>query len=196
MKTTVLSTVSLALAAIAFAWNIIHKAPQIGYAETTVLMTEFTEAIQARKQFEEAQKEWDKNLKMLNDSLMSGVARMKAGYDKASKAQQDSMRTGLQKRNDDLQRYTNAVKQKSEEKERELMDPVVKKINSFLDLWGKQHGYDIIFGTMQGGNVLQANQRMNVTAMVLKDLNDHYKDLPAAKPDTDTSKAAPGEKKP
>lgn len=194
MKNQVLSIVALALGASALGWNLAHKAPKIGYAETAILMTEFTEAIQARKTYEASQKEWDKNLKLLNDSLMAGMERMKSGYDKSSKAQQDSMRHSLQLRNEDLQRYTNAVKQQAVDKERELMDPVVKKINSFLDLWGTQHGYDMIFGTMTGGNVLQADKRMNITAAVLKDLNEHYKDLPTAKaPD---SAAANEAKKP
>jgi outer membrane protein len=70
------------------------------------------------------------------------------------------------------------VKQQAAAKDGELMDPVVKKVNSFLDLWGKQHGYDLIFGTMSGGNVLQANPAFNVTAAVLKDLNAQYKSVP------------------
>lgn len=187
MKNTVLSALALALAAGSLAWNLTHKAPKIGYAETSVLLAEFSEAIQARKQFEQAQKEWDANLKTLNDSLVADMDRLKAGFDKASAKEKDSMRTAFQKRNEDLQRYSAAVKKMAEEKDKELMDPVVKKVNSFLDLWGKQHGYDMIFGTMQGGNVLQANGTFNVTAAVLKDMNEHYKDSPAVKEASKTS---------
>lgn len=43
-------------------WNLIHKAPKIGYAETSILMNEFKEAIQARKTFDNAKSEWEKNL--------------------------------------------------------------------------------------------------------------------------------------
>lgn len=184
MKNQILALVALAAAAGAIALHFVQKPPKVGYAETAVLMSEFSEAIKARKEFEAAQKEWDANLKALNDSLMATMDRMKVDYDKSPAAAKDSLRNLLQKRNDDLQRYTNAVKQKAVEKEKELMDPVIRKINSHLDVWGKQHGYDMILGTMSGGNILQANPVFNVTSRVLKDLNETYQDKPAADPVT------------
>lgn len=180
MKNQIVALIALAVATGAVALHFIQKAPKMGYAETAVLMSEFSEAIKARKEFEAAQKEWDANLKSLNDSLMATMERMKVGYDKSPAAVKDSLRGLLEKRNDDLQRYTNAVKQMAVEKEKQLMDPVIRKINSHLDLWGKRHGYDMIFGTMTGGNILQANARFNVTSAVLDDLNKHYLDLPVA----------------
>lgn len=182
MKNQIIALVALAAAAGAIVLHFVQKPPKVGYAETAVLMSEFSEAIKAKKEFEAAQKEWDANLKALNDSLMATMDRMKAEYDKSPAATKDSLRNLLQKRNDDLQRYTNAVKQKAVEKEKELMDPVIRKINSHLDVWGKQHGYDLILGTMSGGNILQANPVFNVTAKVLKDLNETYRDRPAADP--------------
>ncbi len=178
MKNGIVAWLALAVGISAMVWNILHKSPKIGYAESTVLMGEFSESIRAKKQFQVAQEEWNKNLKTLNDSLVASMERMKAGFDRASGPKKDSMRSDLQKRNDDLQRYSNAVKKLAEDKEHELMDPVMKKVNSFLDIWGKQHGYDLLLGTMAGGNILQANQGLNVTAAVLKDLNENYRDLP------------------
>lgn len=180
MKNQIVAFVALAAAAGAISLHFVQKAPKVGYAETAVLMSEFTEAIKARKDFESAQKEWDGNLKALNDSLMAAMERMKSDFDRSSPATKDSLRRMLQFRNDELQRYSNTVKQLAVEKEKKLMDPVVRKINTHLDLWGRQHGYDLIFGTMNGGNILQADSRFNVTAAVLKDLNDQYRDVPLA----------------
>lgn len=178
MKNQITAIVALAVGVGAVALTLIRKTPKVGYAETAILMAEFSEAIKARREFESAQKEWEANIKALNDSLMATMERMKAGYDKSPVAVKDSLRNLLQKRNDDLQRYTNAVKKMAADKEKELMDPVIRKINSHLDLWGKQKGYDMIFGTMSGGNILQASPGYNVTAQVLLDLNEHYRDLP------------------
>jgi outer membrane protein len=180
MKNQIIALVALAIGVTALALHFTRKTPKVGYAETAVLMSEFSEAVKARKEFEAAQKEWDANLKSLNDSLMATMERMKTDYDKAPAAAKESMRHLLQKRNDDLQRYTNAVKKMAVDKEKELMDPVVRKLNAHLDSWGKGHGYDMILGTMTGGNILQANAEFNVTAQVLKDLNQTYRDLPVA----------------
>lgn len=187
MKHLIMSSLGFAAGAAALAWNFTHRAPKVAYAETSVLMAEFSEAILARKQYEEAQKEWDRNLKALNDSLMAGMQRMKSEYDRASKQGKDSLRAVLETRNDDIQRYTQAVKQKAQEKEKELMDPVLRKLNSFLEQWGKQNGYDLIFGTMSGGNILQANSGFNVTTAVLKEINQQYRQLPQASAPADSA---------
>jgi len=174
ISTCLAITISLSMAA--FCW--IHRGPKMGYVETSVILSEFNGAIQAKKQYEQAQKEWDSNLKRLNDSLNAEMDRMKLAYDKAPESQKKKMREDLRQRNEDLQRYTNAVRSMAEDKEKELMTPVISKVNSFLDQWGKEHSYDIILGTMTGGNILQASPEMNITSRVLKDLNEQYRDLP------------------
>jgi len=170
----------LALGACALGLHLANRPPKIAYAETATLMTEFSEAIKARKQFEDQSKEWDGNIKTLNDSLNAAMNKLKVEYEKASPAKKDELRTLLQKRNEDLQRYSNAVKKMSDDKEKELMGPVVKEMNAYMKIWGKQHGYSLIFGTTSGGNILQADAGLDVTSNLLQDLNSHYKDLPVA----------------
>lgn len=203
MNAHIFSATALALAAAALAWNLTHRAPKIAYAETSVILNDFSEAIQARKEFDAAQKGWNDTLKALNDNLGAAMEKGKAVFEKASPAQKDSIQKSLNQMNVSLQTYANTAKQLASEKNLQLMDPVIKKVNGFLDTWGKKHGYDMIFGTMTGGNVLQANADFNVTAAVLKDLNAEYRasasststppPAPATAPDSpskDTSAAA------
>jgi outer membrane protein len=178
MKNLVIGALALTLALSSGIISWTGRPSKIGYAETSVLLTEFSEAVKAKKKFEESQQEWDKNLATLNDSMTAAMQNMKQNYEAAPAPEKQRMRALLEKRNDDLQRYSNAVKRMSEEKERELMDPVVKKMNAFLDQWGRKHGYSLILGTMTGGNILQADPDLNVTTQVLKDMNAHYADLP------------------
>lgn len=180
MKHMILTAFSLAVATAALAVSYLKKDVRIGYAETSVLITNFNQAISARKKFEEAQKEWDKNLKLINDSLMAAMEDLKHNYEKAPKPRQETMRRNLDKWNSDLNRYSGAVKQMSKEREKELMDPVLSSLNAYLKQWGEKRGYDMIFGTMTGGNILHARSAHNVTSTFLADLNEHYKDLPSA----------------
>ncbi|MCD6023790.1 MAG: hypothetical protein K0Q91_706 [Fibrobacteria bacterium] len=182
MKPWILPALSLAvaLAALTLSWT--HRGPRIAYAETSALVTEFEGSLKARKEFEALQQEWDKNLDLLNDSLLAAASRMKAGYDKAPAAERARMRADLEARNQEMQRYANAVRKMSQEKQEALMEPVLKKVNSYLDLWGREHGYDLVLGTTNGGNILQADTRLNVTRRVLDEMNAHYRDLPEATP--------------
>jgi outer membrane protein len=172
--------VGLALGACALGLYFANRPPRIAYAETATLMTGFNEAIKARKQLEDQSKEWDGNIKTLNDSLNAAMDRLKSEYDKAPPARKNELRALLERRNEDLQRYTNAVKKMSDQKEKEVMGPVINEMNAFMKTWGKQHGYALILGTTNGGNILQADPELDVTANLLLDMNGHFQDLPIA----------------
>jgi outer membrane protein len=194
MKNQILALVAIVGVVASFAFNWLHRAPKIGYAETSVLLTQFSEAGKAKLKFEEAQKEWDSNLKALNDSLTASLENLKKGFDKANADEKNAMKAKVQRGNEDLQRYSNAVRQLSQEKEKELMDPVVRKVNTYMDVWGKEHGFALILGTTTAGNILRADPEMNVTSEFLRDLNEHYKDMPVGRAVSDTSNPLGAEK--
>ncbi len=191
MKQMGVSVLALLVALGAIGLHFFQRPPKIGYAETAVLMAEFTEAIHARKEFEEAQKEWDKNLKTINDSLLVAVNAMKANYEKSTPTVRHSMNDNLERWNATLERYAQAVKKMSQEKEKVLMGPVINKLNSFMKVWGQQNHYAMIFGTTDGGGILQANDAFNVTASLLEALNNHYKNLPVEAPKVDSTSPVP-----
>lgn len=148
--------------------------PKIGYVDTTKLVTGFIETQRAQKAFAMFQKEWEENLKRLTDSATVAKMRMKLTYDTASIARKNALQDTAFERNQELQNYFNDVKKISTDKEKELMDPVVAKIDSFTEVWGKQHGYTLILGTTPQGNILQADSSLNVTNRLLLDLNAHF----------------------
>lgn len=178
MKNNTFGILALIVAVTTACFGYWKRPAKIGYAETSEILSKFNEAVDARRLYLESQKEWDRNLKILNDSLTAAMDVMKQRYDKATQTEKEHLRDNLRKRNEDLQRYTNAVKQLAQDRERALMDPVIKKVNSFLSDWGNEHGYDLIFGTMSGGNILHASKVMNVTVDVLNGINEHYRNLP------------------
>lgn len=188
MKQHFLGLLAVVVAMGAVGLHFWERPVKIAYAETSVLMSQFTESIKAQKEFEESKKEWDKNKKTISDSLNTAMDRLKLGYEKASKLQKELMRQDLDKWNTDLNRYNQAVVKMSEEKQKQLLEPVVDKMNSYLKQWGHEHGYDFIFGTLSGGNILHANISFNITSDFLKDLNEHYKDFQSAPKDSAHSK--------
>ncbi len=157
-----------------------QSVPKIGYVETPVLLQGFVGSEEARLQFVEAQKSWDINLKLFQDSIRAQVDLMNKSYNSMSPAQQSGARGRLDSLQDAFEEYQRRVKQLSVTKEQELMTPVLSKVNAFLKEWGDANGYTMVFGTLQGGNILYADTNANVTQAVLKDLNAKYQRLPQA----------------
>jgi Skp family chaperone for outer membrane proteins len=176
----------LALGLSGYALYAILQQPRIGVVDNAALITNFSEAINARKQFESEKAQWDANSKVMEDSIKATIDEMTKTYPGATKAKRKEMEERLQHWNSEYSRYTKTVKSLAAQKEQDLLAPVVQKVNSFIKNWGAQHRYDIIYGTAGGGVILTVNPKMEITARVLADLNALY-----GPPKTESSPAGP-----
>jgi outer membrane protein len=149
--------------------SMMHPAPKIGYAETSKLVMGFPKAQKATEVLEVSQKEWQIKIDRLKDSLSIENARTEMEYDTASELEKKVLQNIVRRRNEDFQNYLKAAKEDYADKEKEMMDPVVVEIDSFLNVWGKRHGYSLILGSTPQGNILEANSSLNVTNKVLRD---------------------------
>lgn len=149
--------------------------PRIAYVESGKMIANFSEAIKARNLFEEEKGQWEKDLKVIEDSLNTALGNLKSQYEKSGGEKKKQLAASLEKWNTDYARYARIIEQKKITREQELMQPAIDKINKYMEVWGHDHHYDVIFGTMAGGNIIQANKKLDVTMEALHDLNEHYK---------------------
>lgn len=149
---------------------------RIAFVESSKLIENFSETIKARHSMEEDFTEWDAEVTQLEDSLKSTVERLKEERPSPGSRRAEELKSELTIRNADLVRYREAVGQRKMNLENESMEPVIRKINEFVEIWAGKNNYDIILGTVGGGNIVHANPELDVTAKILNALNEHYKD--------------------
>lgn len=66
------------------------------------------------------------------------------------------------------------IEQNLKAREDQIMTGVLNQINSFVEQYGKANGYDLILGTTLSGSVLYGNEAIDLTKIILKDLNKNY----------------------
>lgn len=165
--------------------------PKIAVVDNNYLVSQFSEAIAARKAFEQQKQEWDKNIKTIQDTLDTIVKEMSTNYGKSSPQKKTEMESRLNHWNQEYRRYLKAVDQMSAKKEQELMTPVLEQLNSFVTNWAKRNGYDVVIGSGNGGVILSAKEQYNVTDKILVDLNKMYQvKIPVAQTEKKDSGAA------
>jgi outer membrane protein len=155
--------------------SILNSPPKIAYVESGKILENFSEAIKAQKKYETEIGKMESELKVIQDSLNAALESIKTGYDKATKEKRKVLTQNLDKWNKDYAKYSKFVQESSVSKRNEIMQPVVEKINGFLEIWGHEHKYAIIFGTTAGGNIVHADKKYDVTMPVLEAINEHYK---------------------
>ncbi|NJN25203.1 MAG: hypothetical protein HC819_04100 [Cyclobacteriaceae bacterium] len=67
------------------------------------------------------------------------------------------------------------MQQKAAQEDQEMTSNVVLDVNAFLKEYGEDHGYKIIFGATEAGNIVYAEEAIDLTEEVLDLMNKKYK---------------------
>ena len=145
------------------------------YIDTSKLMKESTEA----KDIEEKYK--DKS-KVMGGQLEAEVSKFKS---EAASFKQNAMANGqawaqqkgaeLQQREQELSYAQQAMLQQLQEESGVEMDTLVKTYRKVIKDYGKEKGYDYIYGTGEAASILYAKDSYDITNDILKLVNDKYK---------------------
>lgn len=169
------------------------RPPKIGIVDNTVILAQFSEAIKARQSLEAQEAEWKKNLASIQDSLQAVMDTLTVKYPQAKEADRKSWQEKLNRWNSEYNRYMAAVEKARPEKQKEILNPVLEKVNGFVKNWARENGYEVILGTGNGGVVLSVSEAYNVSSQVVMELNKLYSGSATA-PDSALRSAAAGAK--
>jgi len=107
--------------------------------------------------------EWKKNIQTLEDELTKLNKDMMENGIRWSKQELQEKEAIMKQKQVDYNRYRRAIEEKANQTEMELMKPVYSDINAKIENFGKDKDYDIILGTVAGGNILYANKSKDLT---------------------------------
>jgi outer membrane protein len=138
-----------------------------GMKEAQQLQTKNTEEIQSK-------------VDTLQLDFQKTVNQYNLDYPKLSKEERITREKLLSMQQENLRQYSQNAQKKVKEKDEQITQGVLNQVNSFVEDYGKKQGYDIVLGTTASGNILFAKENMDITAEVLKSLNEQYKSKPKA----------------
>jgi len=147
------------------------------YIDTSKLMKESTEAKDIEAKYK------DKS-KVMGGQLEAEVSKFKS---EAASFKQNAMANGqawaqqkgaeLQQREQQLNYAQQAMLQQLQEESGVEMDTLVKTYRKVIKDYGKEKGYDYIYGTGEAASILYAKDSYDITNDILKSVNDKYKSL-------------------
>lgn len=145
------------------------------YVDTAKLMEENFEAKDIKAKFDAILEEKGKRF----DAEVAQFQSEAANFEK--NAQQYGMQWA-QKKGEELRKKEQYLAQQEQLIVREAqfeggkeMDSLVKRVKNFIKDYGKDKGYDYIYGTGESANVLYAKDEFDITDEIIKLLNDKYK---------------------
>jgi outer membrane protein len=158
------------------------------YIDTSKLMEESTEAKDIEAKYK------DKS-KVMGSQLEAEVTRFKQ---EAASFKQNAMTNGqawaqqkgaeLQQREQELSYAQQAMLRQLQEESAVEMDTLVKTYKKIIKNYGKEKGYDYIYGTGDAQSILYAKDTYDLTKDVIKMVNDKYKAVDKKEGNTETKK--------
>ena len=154
------------------------------YVDTAKLMEEYTEAKDLEAKFKTKSEAEAKKFEVEEANFKAEVANFQKNAQANGQAWAQQKDAELSKRQQQLQYAAQSVGQKLQMEGAAEMDSLVKNVKTFIKDYGKEKGYDFIYGTGDAATVLYAKDQYDITQEMIKLLNDKY--ASAAKTSTET----------
>jgi outer membrane protein len=170
--------------------------PKIGYTSLELVIGRLPESKAMQNQLETMRTQLEK---AIGESAKEFETKVEV-YQKTASQMTDIVRADKEKELENLQERVQAMRNKAQEslltKQKQLMDPILTKVNAAMQEVGKENAYAYIFN-MDGGPggvpfiLFTATEENNVTSLVLKKLG-----INPETPETSTKTTASTESNP
>ncbi|MFA9192446.1 OmpH family outer membrane protein [Flavobacterium sp. FZUC8N2.13] len=151
------------------------KEVKTAYIDTSELMKEYTEAKDLEAKYKAQSEEKGRQLEAEINRFKQDAANFQSQAQANGQEWAQKRGAELQKREQQLGYAQQALAQQLQQSSGAEMDSLVSGVKKFIKDYGKQKGYDYIYGTGDAASVLYAQEKYDITKEIIKALNEKYK---------------------
>lgn len=144
------------------------------YVDTAKLMEEYTEAKDVEAKFKAKSEAEARKFEVEEANFKAEVANFQRNAQANGQAWAQQKNAELEQRQQRLQYAVQSAGQKLQMEGATEMDSLVKNVKKFIEAYGKEKGYDYIYGTGDAATVLYAKEQYDITKELIKLLNEKY----------------------
>jgi outer membrane protein len=176
MSKKVLLTIAIAISIVACNKTTEEvKEVKTAYIDTSELMKEYTEAKDLEAKYKAQSEEKGRQLEAEINRFKQDAANFQSQAQANGQEWAQKRGAELQKREQQLGYAQQALAQQLQQASGKEMDSLVSGVKKFIKDYGKEKGYDYIYGTGDAASVLYAKDKYDITKEIIKALNDKYK---------------------
>jgi outer membrane protein len=151
------------------------NALKTAYIDTVKLMEESTEARDIEAKYKEKSKVMGSQLEVEAANLDAEKKSFQANMQKNGEAWAQRKYAELQERAQRLNYAEQGMMQQLQQESGVEMDSIKKAYRKIIKDFGKEKGYDYVYGTGDAASILYAKDSYDVTKDIIKLVNDKYK---------------------
>ncbi|MCD0487342.1 OmpH family outer membrane protein [Pedobacter sp. MC2016-14] len=150
------------------------KNDRLAYVDSTKILAEFKGSEKAKKAFESKATIWQNNIDTLTAGIQNSIKKYEQELATLSVREQNLTKQMIANQQKQLADYQRGIQQNAQEENSKLTQTVVAQVNSFLLNYGKAHSYKLILIANQSGTIAYAQDGLDITQEVIKQLNEEY----------------------
>jgi outer membrane protein len=170
----IIAVAVLALAVISCNKTTEAAAVKTAYVDTSKLLEEYTAAKDVEAKYKAKSQELGKGLQDKVARFQAEAQSFRSNAQANGQAWAQQKGAELAKREQELRYEQDALLQQLQMESGKEMDTLVKTAKQFIKDYGKEKGYDYIYGTGEAVSILYAKDQYDITKEVIKLLNDKY----------------------
>lgn len=174
MNKLVIALTTLAIIASGFAIYKSTRSPEVAYIRSADMIYAYEGMKEAQQAYQDKMQAWQANVDTLRLELERNIGNYTNELGKLSGKDKAERQDLLNRQQQNYNQYTKAITEKSRAEEQKMTEGVLNQVNSFIEEYSKEKGYDLVIGTTTSGNLLYAREYMDITDEVLKALNENY----------------------
>jgi outer membrane protein len=164
----------LRAAAAALLFTVVSEAAQaqaaakFAYVDSRVILQRAPGRQQAQSQFEREMNAWQAQVKVMGDSLRAMVSAYEKAESTLTAPQKEVRQKEIRDKQTEYQTRTQELEQKAQEREMELVQPIMTQIREVLDRMRAEEGYMFIFDVgASSGMIVAADKNLDITERVI-----------------------------
>jgi len=147
--------------------------PKFAYVRSVVVMEQFKGIQEAGHAYQQKLTSMQVNVDTLRVGIERDIQQLQQEANLLSTDEVNARSKQIRTQKMALARYEQALSQKAQEEE-QLLQGALNQLNSLLEQFAQEKGYDLLLGTTQDGSLLYGNTAFDVTEEVIQYLNQHY----------------------
>lgn len=144
------------------------------YIDTQKLMEDYTEAKELDEKYKTKGEVMGRELEVAAKKLKAEMASFQQNAMAKGQVWAQQKGAELQQRDQQLGYAQQGMLQQLQQESGKELDSIVKQVKVFIKDYGKQKGYDYIYGTGDAATVLYAKDSYDITTEITKALNEKY----------------------
>ncbi|MEN7551263.1 OmpH family outer membrane protein [Rapidithrix thailandica] len=147
---------------------------KMAYVDSNQLLNGYQGMIDARAAYQQKTVTWQANIDTLTQEIHKKLQDYEKNVARMSKKEKELSQELLKTKQQQLGQYQEAIRQKAQAEDQKLTESVINEVNAYLAEYGKKQNYQIILAATNAGNIVYAEEMLNITEEVLKGLNKNY----------------------